>query len=174
MFASQFRKHLLVAALLALLVVGTTVAAPGFRVVQSHGIRLTLPAGWAPLPPASAGAVFDPKTLLVVGTHGVKARSSHCQIAAYRIPVAGAVVVVVGWDSLKYSGAKGAIQGRAPLAKLVRVRHPSFECFNGRGAAADLVLKGKAYQVNVMVGVRASPRVIEQALAVGRSFNLSR
>jgi hypothetical protein len=54
------------------------------------------------------------------------------------------------------------------------VRRPSFECFNGRGAAADLVLAGRAYQVNVMVGDQATPRVIEQALAVGRSFALAK
>lgn len=149
-------------------------APPGSRVLKSHGIGLTIPAGWTGVPAASAGPVVDPKTLLVVGTPGVRPRASLCQIAAYRIPASGGVVVVVGWTSLEHSGASGAHEGREPLEKLVRVRRPSFECFNGRGAAADLVLAGTAYQVNVMVGARASSRVIEQALAVGRSFNLSR
>jgi len=73
------------------------------------------------------------------------------------------------------------LQGAEPLAgagecgaSLRSVRRPSFECFSGRGAVADLVLDGKAYQVNVMVGSCASARVVEQALAVGRSFELAR
>jgi len=37
-----------------------------------------------------------------------------------------------------------------------------------------VVLGGNAYQVNVMVGDRASKRGVAQALAVGRSFKLAR
>jgi hypothetical protein len=47
-----------------------------------------------------------------------------------------------------------------------------FECFAGAGAT--LTLDGKAYQVNVMVGDRASKERVADALAVGRSFNLAR
>lgn len=144
------------------------------RVISEHGVKLTVPARWMPVPAASDGAVVDPKTLLVVGTRGAEPKASQCQIAAYRIPPRGAVVVVVGWKSLRNSGASGTKEGRSPLTRLVRVRRPSFECFNGRGAAADLVLAGRAYQVNVMVGDQATPRVIEQALAVGRSFALAK
>ena len=50
---------------------------------------------------------------------------------------------------------------------------PSFECFSGRGAAAQVVLGGKAYQVNVMVGDRASKQRVAEALTVTRSFNLA-
>ncbi len=165
---------LVVLLVLALVAASTAVATQRSRVVASHGVRLTIPGGWTRAPAAAAGAVVDPKTLLVLGTHGVGTKRSLCQIAAYRIPAAGAVVVVVGWTSLRNSGASSARQGRQPLAKLVRVRRPSFECFNGRGAAADVVLAGKAYQVNVMVGARATPAVVEQALAVGRSFDRAR
>jgi len=63
--------------------------------------------------------------------------------------------------------------GRAPLKKLVMVTRPSFECFSGRGAAAQVVLGGKAYQVNVMVGDRASKQRVAEALTVTRSFNLA-
>ena len=158
---------------LVLLVASAASAASPSRVVKAHGIRLTVPGGWTRVTPASAGAVVDPKTLLVVGTRGVAPKPSVCQIAAYRIPAAGAVVVVVGWTSLRASGASATGQGRAPLAQLVRVRRPSFECFGGRGAAAGLVLRGRAYQVNVLVGARATRSVVEQALAVGRSFDLA-
>jgi hypothetical protein len=64
--------------------------------------------------------------------------------------------------------------GRAPFARLRSVRRPSFECFAGRGAAAQVVLGGRPYQVNVMVGDHASKRRIAQALAVARSFRLAR
>jgi hypothetical protein len=159
-------------ALLALLAISTAGAAPASRVFASHGIKMLAPAGWVRVTAAADGPVVDPKTLLVVGTRGVTPRPSRCQIAAYRIPSGGAVVVVVGWTSLRNSGASRAKQGRLPLRKLVRVHRPSFECFNGRGAAADVVLDGKAYQVNVMIGLRAAPNVVEHALAVGRSFTL--
>jgi hypothetical protein len=114
--------------------------------------------------------VTDPRTLLVVGTAGVRARPSQCQIAAYRIPATGAVVVVVGWTSIAAGGLK---PGRAPLKRLLSIRPPSLECFSGRGAAAQVLLGGKPYQVNVMVGEHASKQTIAEALAVGRSFRLA-
>jgi hypothetical protein len=46
---------------------------------------------------ASDEPVTDRRTLLMVGTTGVQARSSPCQIATYRLPPSGAVMVVVGW-----------------------------------------------------------------------------
>jgi hypothetical protein len=104
------------------------------HLISGHGVKLTVPAGRTRASPASDGAVVDPKTLLVLGTRGVKPKASRCQIAAYRIPPPGAVVVVVGWKSLRNSGASGAEEGRSPLTRLVRVRRPSYECFDGRDA----------------------------------------
>ena len=123
---------------------------------------------------ATAGPITDPRTLLVVGTVGVRPKVSQCQIAAYRIPAAGAVVVVVGWKSVASAGGGPQKPGRAPLKKLVSVHRPSFECFSGRGAVAQVLLRGTPYQVNVMVGESASRHRIEQALAVARSFDLAR
>jgi hypothetical protein len=37
-----------------------------------------------------------------------------------------------------------------------------------------VTLGGRVYQVNVMVGDRAGPRVVSRALAVGRSFDRAR
>ena len=120
------------------------------------------------------GAVVDPLTLVVVGTAGVRANpTSHCQIAAYRIPVRGAVVVIVGWQDLRLT-AMSRPTGRAPLRKLVGVSRDVFECFSGRGTGASLRLGAKAVQVNVMVGDRATPARVREALAVARSFDLSR
>jgi hypothetical protein len=148
--------------------------AHGGVIIVAHGVRLAAPPGWDRVPSASAGPVTDPRTLLVVGTAGVRPKPSQCQIAAYRVPPAGAVVVVVGWKDIAVSGAQKQRPGRWPLKQLSAVRRPSFECFEGRGAAASLVLGGKAYQVNVMVGDRASPRRVASALAVGRSFDVAR
>lgn len=159
---------------LGLIGVAGGVAASGNHVVVAHGIRLTLPHAWNRVRAAPDGPVTDPRTLLVVGTAGVRAKPTRCQIAAYRVPAEGAVVVVVGWRSLTYSGAENAKQGYGPLTKLVGVRKPSFECFGGRGAAADVVIRGVAYQVNVMVGDRASRSRVAEALAVGRSFRVGR
>jgi len=148
------------------------VAAADGRVVAGHGVQLTVALGWNRVQAASDGPVTDPRTLLVVGTAQVRAKETQCQIAAYGIPADGAIVVVVGWRSLKYSGGENAKPGYALLKKLSMVRKPSFECFRGRGAAADVVIHGTAYQVNVLVGDRASESRVAEALAIGRSFKV--
>src|SRR5262249_44964348 len=144
-------------------------AASGLRVVAAGGVKLVVPAAWKKVRVAPPGAVTDPRTLLVVGTSGVGPRQSRCPIAAYRIPSSGAAVIVVGWKSLASSGGGPWSPGRTPLRKLVAVHRPSFERFSGRGAAADVLLGGKPYQVNVLVGDRASSRCVAAALAVARS-----
>ena len=83
------------------------------------------------------------------------------------------VVVVVGWKTVT-SGGGQLRPGRNPLPALLGVRRPSFECYRGRGAAAQVALGGRAYQINVLVGDRATAQTITRALAVGRSFNLAR
>lgn len=140
------------------------------RIITAHGVRVVIPPGWHRIPLASDGNVIDPRTLLVVGTAGVVPTFSSCQVAAYRIPSRGAVVVIIGWKTATSGGGR-LKPGRAPLKKLVTVTRPSFECFSGRGAAAQVALGGKAYQVNVMVGDRAAKGLIAKALAVARSFD---
>jgi hypothetical protein len=80
--------------------------------------------------------------------------------------------VVIGWSTA--GTGHGTKPGRAPLKKLVAVSRPSLECFSGRGATAYVVLRGRGYQVNVLVGDQASKQRIVAALAVGRSFDLAR
>lgn len=148
--------------------------ATGGRIISSHGVRVVVPRGWQQVQAASPGPVTDPRTLLVVGTAGVRPNASRCQIAAYRLPTTAAVVVLVGWKDVALSGARGQKPGRWPLVKLTAVGRPSFECFGGRGGVATLVLDGRAYQVNVLVGDQASKQRIRDALAVARSFELAR
>src|SRR5579864_8297021 len=97
------------------------------RVIAAQGARVTVPKGWQAVRPASSGPVTDPRTLLVVGTAGVHAKPSRCEIAAYRIPAEAAVVVAVGWRSIADAGGEPATPGRGPLKELVAVRRPSFE-----------------------------------------------
>jgi hypothetical protein len=113
--------------------------------------------------------VTDPRTLLVVGTAGARGKRSRCDQAAYDVPASGAVVLVLGWSSAEAAGGAPP-PGRAPLGQLVSVRKPVFECFSGRGAAADVLLAGKRYQVGVLVGDRATKARVQDALAVARSF----
>lgn len=140
------------------------------RVVSGNGVRLTVPSGWRVVRPASDAPVTDPRTLLVAGTAGVHPQASQCQIGGkYHIPADGAVVIVIGW--LSSSAGGGPVNpGRASLDHLTRVRKSTFECYAGRGAAAQVHLHGIDYQVNVMVGDRASSSRIADALRVARSF----
>src|SRR3954463_847578 len=140
------------------------------RVVGAHGVRLVVPPGWQRVRAASDAPVTDPRTLLVVGTAGVKSRASQCRIARYRIPAAGAVIVVVAWKKV----VRGAKDDRRELQQLRGVTRPVFECFAGRGAVADVVLGGRTYQVNLMVGDRAAKARVAEALRVARSFDLVR
>jgi hypothetical protein len=165
------------AMLVAALVFAATAMAVGrSRIISAGGVRFVVPSGWQRVRVADPGPVTDPGTLLVVGTAGVrpKRNQARCEIARYRLPSTGAVVVVFGWKRLSDSGAQGQKPGRWPLKTMVAVRRGMFECFAGRGAGATFTLGGKAYQVNVMVGDRASKQRVADALAVGRSFNLAR
>jgi hypothetical protein len=145
----------------------------GGRTISAHSIRV-VPSGWQQVQAAPAGPITDPRTLLVVGTAGVRPLATRCEIAAYRLPPSGAVVVVFGWKSTTTAGGGPWIQGRGPLKSLVAVHRPSFECFPGRGASSDVLLGGKPYQVDVMIGDRASKTRVEEALAIARSFDLAR
>src|SRR5207244_8564573 len=100
--------------------------------IRANGVQLTVPAGWHRVASAGDGPVTDPRTLMVVGTAGAKPKPTRCQIAAYRVPPQGAVVVVVGWSTATSGGGRMK-SGRWPLRKLTSVRRPSFECFAGRG-----------------------------------------
>jgi hypothetical protein len=165
------RPFALLVACLAFVSIG--LASNGRRTIAAHGVRVVAPAGWKRVRATPSGVV-DPRTLLVVGTSGVAPNvMSQCQIAAYRLGVRGAVVVVVGWRTAS-SGGGHQRPGRAPLKKLVAVTRPSFECFSGRGASAQVVLGGRVYQVNVLVGDRAPKQRIADALAVARSLDLTR
>lgn len=170
----------LIPVLLAVIVFASlAVGCSSERSISSHGVRLVVPRSWHRIEPASGGSVTDPQTLLVVGTAGVRPLASNslpsnCEIAVYRLPPAGAVVVVVGWKSVVTAGGAPWEPGRAPLKNLLAVHRPSFECLSGRGAVADVLLAGRPYQVNVMVGDRASKPRVAEALAVARSFDLAR
>ena len=168
---------LLVVALTAVQLAAASVTR-GDPVIVANGVRLVVPAGWQRVPAATPGPVTDPRTLLVVATAGVRPlstqRSPKCQIAAYRIPPTAAAVVIVRWQSVTSAGGGPWTAGRAPLSKLRSVHRPSFECFSGRGAVADVLLGEHPYQVNVLVGGRASKQLVAAALAVGRSFDLAR
>ncbi len=82
--------------LASLVFVSLATASSSGRIISGRGVRLVVPSGWHRVEPAGDGGVIDPSTLLVVGTAGARPRSSQCQIAAYRIPSSGAVVVVIG------------------------------------------------------------------------------
>ena len=156
-----------VAVAVALVAVGVARAADDHAVV-SGAVAVRVADDWARVVPAAAtaGADADPRTVLVVGTHGVTARPSQCQVASYRIPADGAAVVVLAWRGVAPAGLP---RDRSQFLAM-RLKRPLFECFDGRGAVAQIVIRGRAYQVNLMVGDRATRETIADALAAARSF----
>jgi hypothetical protein len=134
------------------------------EVIRNGGVSLDVPEGWARVDRAST-AIADPRTLLVVGTKGARAVPTECQVATYRVPIDGAVVVVIGWRE-SFGGTSSL-----PLSGL-KLRRNIFECFTGRGAVAQITRGGHDFQVNVMVGDKADAGVVADALDVARSFAL--
>ncbi len=153
-------------AVLAALVLASGASA---GVIAVGGVQVTVPGGWISVKPAPDPSIQQASPLLVVGTTGAAPRKPRCPVAAYTVPPRGAVVVILRWS--KSEGSKDT--GRGPLTKLVGVKPAPFQCFAGRGAYAAVALGGRLYQVNVMVGDKASSAQIAQALAVARSFDLT-
>lgn len=149
----------------ALVAVGAAQAAAD-RPIVAGAVAVRATDDWARVNAAATGAESDPRTVLVVGTRGVVPRASQCQVAAYRIPADGAAVVVLGWRGV----APDSLPRDRSDLQAMRLRRPIFECFDGRGAVAQIVIKGRAYQVNVMVGDRATRDTVADALSVARSF----
>ena len=146
-------------------VVASTVSAAADDVARAGGVQLTLPGGWAKVVPARESR-DDPRTLLVIGTDGVRAIDSDCQVSSYRVPADGAVIVVIGWrDSIGGSSFM-------PLSGM-KLRRGTFECFAGRGAVGRVTRRDRDFQVNVMVGDRASNATIDDALDAARSLGLA-
>ena len=75
----------------------------------------------------------------------------------------GAVVVVIGWRDA--TGASSFL----PLSSM-KLRRGTFECFAGRGAVAQVTRRGLDYQVNVMIGDRASTETVDAAFDAARSI----
>jgi hypothetical protein len=160
-------RHLVLPAVVAILAAALVAsAASGATVdsVRAAGIQLTLPDGWSKVVPA-AEAKTDPRTLLVVGTGGVRAVQNDCQVASYRVPADGAAVVVIGW--------KDSIGVSFPPLSAMKLRRGTFECFDGRGAFARVTRGDRDFQVNVLVGDRARGATIDAAFDAARSLALA-
>lgn len=160
------RRKLLLSTVFSLLLVAVAVPvalADSATPVRAGGVQLELPDGWAKVDRAAEPGTSDPRTLLVVGTKGARAIPTPCQVASYRVPDDGAVVVVIGWSESFLDKSR---------LELTKLRKPTFACFDGRGAVGQVTRRGRDYQVSVMVGDDASAETIRDALAVARSFSL--
>jgi len=159
-------RHVLFIAAAALVAVVAASAAPAATgdVARAAGIQLTLPEGWSRVTAAS-DRKSDPRTLLVIGTRGARPIDSDCQVASYRVPAEGAVVVVLGW--------KDSIGVSFPALSAMKLRRGTFDCFDGRGAFARVSRNNRDFQVNVLVGDRANSATIDAAIDAARSIALS-
>ncbi len=127
-------------------------------------MQLDVPDGLGKIDRASEPLGSDPRTLLVVGTKGARPIPTRCQVASYRVPDDGAVVVVIGWSS--------RLPRQVRSSSSPSSASPTFACFDGRGAIGQVTRKGRDYQISVMVGDDASAQTIREALAVARSFDV--
>jgi len=153
-----------VAASVVAALVGTSAAAATGDVARAAGVQLSLPAGWSKVTPA-AEPKSEPRTILVIGTDGARPAESDCQVTSYRVPADGAVVVVLGW--------KRSVGVSFPPLSAMRLRRGTFDCFDGRGAFARVSRNDRDFQVNVLVGDRASSETVDAALAAARSLALA-
>jgi len=168
----DLRVPALAALLVAALVTAAILRSDGARTISANGVQVRVPPSWQRVEEAGDAFVIDPRTVLVVGTHGARPRPSRCQVAAYEVPPDGAVIVVVRWRT-ETSGGGRPPRSREPLGTIELDRR-GFECRPGhQGGSAQLALGGHAYQVNVMVGDRASQQRVAEALRVARSFDLA-
>ena len=101
----------------------------------------------------------------MIGTDGVRATQSDCQVSSYRVPADGAAVVVIGW--------KTSIGVSFPPLSAMKLRRGTFDCFAGRGTFARVTRGDRDFQVNVLAGDRASNATIEDALDAARSLALA-
>jgi hypothetical protein len=110
----------------------------------------------SPVPP-----VVMPKIVLVESTAPIRRHPTHCQIADWAPPPAGATLVVAEWA--------GVAVRRKP--KTLRLRPgPIVECFGGGGAVVDL---GR-YVVYAMVGRRAPPAAVAEVRRAFAALRLRR
>ena len=156
----------LIAAVLAVTATALLVSPVGAALgesVRANGVMLALPEGWQRVLPVRDDRTDDPRTLLVIGTEGVRLIETDCQVSSYRVPPEGAAVVVIGW--------RDSVGGSVflPLSGL-KLRRGTFECFAGRGAVARVTRRERDFQVNVMVGDRADATTIADAFEAARSF----
>jgi hypothetical protein len=161
-------RHLLLLAsatvAVAALVASAAVAATG-DTARAWGIQLTLPDGWSKVAPAAETRTTDPRTMLVIGTDGVRAMDSDCQVSSYKVPADGAAVIVIGWRT--------SVGASFPPLSAMKMRRGTFDCFAGRGAFARVTRGDRDFQVNVLAGDRASNATVEDALAAARSLALA-
>jgi hypothetical protein len=161
------RRSVVAAAAMAVGVFAAASAAATNDVARGGGVELTLPDGWSRVQPAPQPSADDPHTVLVIGTDGVRAFDSTCKVSAYRVPSDGAVVVVIGWRE------PTGVSSFLPLSGM-KLRRGTFQCFADRGAVAQVNRRGLDYQVNVMVGDRASQDTVDAALDAARSIAAAR
>jgi hypothetical protein len=152
-----------------LAVAGVAGASDALRTIEGNGVSLRVPADWIRVSRADAGSLADPHTHLVAGTQGVRPIETDCLASSYRVPADGAAVVVIGWKrklSTHYVGGRENLFAR-------ELERGYFDCFAGRGVAAQIDLDGRTYQVNVLVGDRAERATMLDALAAARSLAVS-
>ena len=160
------KNRRLAAAVLAVSATALLVSSVGAALgesVRGGGVVLALPDGWERVLPVRDDRTDDPRTLLVIGTEGVRLIETDCQVSSYRVPPEGAAVVVIGW--------RDSVGGSVflPLSGL-KLRRGTFECCAGRGAVARVIRRERDFQVNVMVGDRADAATIADAFEAARSF----
>lgn len=128
------------------------------------GVGVELPPGWYAGVPAD-GNVTDPLTRVVASSAPVTRRDVPCQIARSAPPPTDVTLVIVEWQAS--GGARFGLRPERFMRETVQLQPPpAIECFDGAGGSVQFVEDGRLLGAYLLVGQRAPPRLVDEALDV--------
>ena len=162
----------------ALALVSPSAASPvghaGPRQVGQAGVYVALPRGWHAIPLAlpPAGASSDPVTRIVVASAPIQFGKG-CNDVDYSFASTAVALVVLEW--LRPTPGRFPPRPRRFTSSKLPVRPPpSVECFVGPGGSIAFAENGRRFDVFLLLGHRAPPRLADVARRVLDTLEIGR
>jgi hypothetical protein len=132
--------------------------------IGTAGVSVELPPKWDATPPAD-GNVVDPVTRVVVSSGTIAPKQVPCQIARHSPSPMNVTLVIVEWKPTDEASPPLRPERFSP-ATVTLHEPPAIECFDGRGGSVQFVDHGRAFGAYLLVGNRASQRLVDKLLDV--------